>query len=420
MRRTLGPVHNEKTITQNYLQTDLYSINPESAPKVVFEVGKRNSLLINTALRLPSTSYELVSYDLPEGAEKLINRGNGVWEFVWTPSADLMPTFVAGSIRSFHVSIHVIDSTDLRAKEIIKNLAAESTIEYTLEFPKSIPEIIAIEGIAKFPEVTKLNEGDAIDLTIRVKDESSSLTQKPTLISPLATDKFLGKESVLNASRFFFIQSEAMPVKSLPHVWDFKARLDVSDLRLIQTEKEKLNLEKIMSNLYLQILGANGKISAQKMVSFEITLRQILLRPVFKIDHPELEVKSQNSNFTFTFESYLPSSVGTTLATFLSDESTKLLQVSKNDTGKSSEKPPMKCSAVSKPPLRQKCTITWMIPCSQPVGDVVIKITAAGEYNGQSSSVEFNKKLTITENKKCNPAPKEIAAAKEPKKGDKK
>lgn len=402
IRKTLGPVHDEQPINQNYIQTDLYSINPQGIPKVVFEVGKRNVLRINTALRLPGTSYELVSYDNPEGSE-LQNVGDGVWELAWTPSANLMSVFKAGTVRSFHVSIRVIDSTDLRAKEIIKNLAAETTIEYSLEFPKAAPEIIAIEGIAPFPEVTKLNEGDVVSLTIQIKDESSSTTQKPTLINPMEIDKVQGKESVISGSRFFILLSDATLVK--PGLWEIKAQFNTKDIAVpaIQQDANKPALEKVISNLNLQVQGANGKISTQKMVSFEISYRQELLRPVFETKNPGLELKNQTDKVSFSFESYLPSAVGT-MTTYLSDETIKLPGT-----------PKLSCKVTKNIPFHQKCTLTWTIPCAQPIGDVSLKIISAGEHKGQNSSVEFIKKLTISEHRKCVPPP-----PKEPKKDSKK
>lgn len=402
IRKTLGPVHDEKPINQNYMQTDLYSINPESVPKVVFEVGKQNVLRINTALRLPGTSYELVSNDKPEGSE-LQNKGNGVWELVWTPSPSLMSVFKAGTVRSFHISIRVTDATDLRAKDIVKNLAAESTIEYSLEFPKTVPEILAIEGIAPFPEVTKLNEGDVVLLTIQIKDDSSSETQKPTLISPIGIDTKQGKESVINGSRFFVPLSDATQVK--PGLWEVTAQFNTRDIAVpvIQPEAGKPALDKVISNLSIQVQGANGKISTQKIVSFEITYRQELLRPVFETKRPELELKNQTDKVSFSFDSYLPSTVGT-MTTYLSDDTIKLPGT-----------PKLSCKVTKKIPYYQTCTLSWTIPCAQKPGDVALKIISTGEYKGQNTSVEFNKKLTVSEHRKCIPPP-----PKEPKKETKK
>lgn len=401
IRKTLGPVHDEKPINQNYIQTDLYSINPQGIPKVVFEVGKRNVLRINTALRLPGTSYELISHDKPDGSE-LKNVGDGIWELAWTPSPNLMSVFKTGTVRNFHVSIRVIDSTDLRAKEIIKNLAAESTIEYSLEFPKAAPEILSIAGIAPFPEVTKLNEGDVVALKIQIKDESSSTTQKPTLINPVEIDKLQGKESVISGSRFFILLSDATLVK--PGIWEITAQLNTKDIAVpaIQQDFNKPALEKVISNLNLQVQGANGKISTQKIVSFEITYRQTLLRPVFETKNPELELKNQTDKVSFSFESYLPSAVGS-MTTYLSDETVKIPGT-----------PKLSCKVTKKIPFHQTCTLTWTIPCAQTPGDVSLKIISAGEHNGQNSSVEFIKKITVAEHRKC------VPVVKEPKKGDKK
>lgn len=403
MRKTLGPVHDEKPINQNYMQTDLYSINPEGAPKVVFEVGKRNVLRINTALRLPGTSYELVSNDLPHGSEPLQNKGNGMWEFAWTPSPDLMSVFKTGTVRSFHISIRVIDATDLRAKEIVKNLAAESTIEYSLEFPKTAPEIIAIEGIAPFPEVTKLNEGDVVSLTIQIKDDSSSETQKPTLITPIGIDKQQGKESVINGNRFFILLSDATLVKH--GLWQITAQFNTRDIAVpvIQPESGKPALDKVISNLNIQVQGANGKISTQKTVSFEITYRQELLRPVFETKRPELELKNQTDKYSFSFDSYLPSSVGS-MTTYLSEETIKLPGT-----------PKLACKVTKNIPFYQKCSLSWTIPCDQKPGDVLLKIISTGEYKGQNTSVELTKKLTVSEHRKCIPP-----SPKEPKKESKK
>lgn len=397
IRKTLGPVHSEEPINQNYIQTDLYSISPQSTPRVVFEVGKQNVLRINTALHLPGTSYKLVSYDLPQGAEQP-QFVNGIWELKWTPSADLMAIFKSGTIKRFHLKIEITDTKDLRSKEIAKNLAAETAIDYTLEFPKTTPEIVAIQGIAKFPDVTRLNEGELLPLTIRVKDESASNSQKPLLLNPLDVDKFHDKESVINGGRFFILSGDPTPVKGQPGLWDFKAVFNtkIITVPVVQSSNGKPLPKTIMSNLILQAKGANDKLSTETLVSFEITYRQELLRPVFKTNKPELEQVAQTSKYTWTFESFLPSHVGT-MTTYLADTSVLL-----------SGSPKLaKCKILSKSPFRHQCSFSWTIPCSQPVGPTEIKIISVGDDNGQSSSTEFVKKLNITENKKCNPTPKE-------------
>ena len=399
IKKTMGPVHDQPTIKQNYIQTDLYSINAENIPKVIFEVGQTNVLRINTSLKLPGTQYRLVSRDLPEGStlSQASNTNDGVWLFTWTPETHLMSSFRSGIYKRFHVSIEVIDSSDPQAKEIAQSLSAETAIDYTLDYPKSAPEILSIEGTVAFPKATKINEGDRVHLVIRVKDSSASLAQKPVLITPRIQDKIHGVESIIDGSRFFYLQSEAKlidpkQVNGLENVWEFQAEFNTRDFSLIApaSESGKPPLQKVISNLIFEVQGANGKSSPQRIASFEITLRQELLRPAFKVLHPELELQSQNSTFKFEFESYLPSSVGT-VNTFISEETTKLPGTPKL----------INCKSVSEFPSRKKCTLSWDIPCSQAPGDVTLKIVAAGDFNGQTTFVEYAKKITVVEHKKC-------------------
>lgn len=71
-----------------------------------------------------------------------------------------------------------------------------------MEYPKTAPEIISIEGIAPFPEVTKLNKGDVVPLTIRIRVNSATPLQKPLLINPLDIDMIQSNEAVIGGSRF--------------------------------------------------------------------------------------------------------------------------------------------------------------------------------------------------------------------------
>jgi hypothetical protein len=208
---------------------------------------------------------------------------------------------------------------------------------------------------------------------------------------PIATRNRLSKEnSVISGHAFLFLDNE--PVMTSPGLWQFKAIFDTKNNSVpeFNVEGQPLLVPQIQADLSLQILSANRSVSPIKTITFEITYRRELLKPAFKAN-PELQKVTQNGQWSYSFESYLPSAVGT-LTTYLSDETVKLPGT-----------PKLTCKTDKKRVNHQNCRLDWKVPCAMPSGDVVIKVISAAEYQGQNTSMELQKNLSVLENKKCVP-----------------
>jgi hypothetical protein len=394
LRKTLGPVHNSPTPTQTYVPTDLFLLEVDPSTPTNFTVGQKNVLRFRTALNLKGTKYRLVSRDLPRGSEPLKDLGQGIWELAWTPSQELIPHNVNEPIRGgFHIALDIYEVTDLQSKNLVQTLATEREVHYSLLRSGLAPEITEFGGIAPYPQVTKLNEGDVLNLVITVKDPASSPMQKPKLLPIVVPNRITKEQRVISGHGFLFLDTE--PTMVQPGVWQFKAFFDTKNNSVPEYNIEgKPSLApNILADLSLQVLSANRTLSAEKTLTFEITYRRELLKPAFRAN-PEIQPVNQNSTWTYSFESYLPSVVGT-MTTYLSEETVKLPGT-----------PKMTCKHGKKESAQQSCKIDWKVSCSVAPGDVTIKVIAAAEYQGQNTSTELQKKLTISENKKCSkPAP---------------
>ncbi len=398
LRKTLGPVHNSPTPTQTYLPSDLFLLEVDPSTPSNFTVGQKNVLRFRTALNLKGTKYRLVSRDLPRNSEQLKDLGQGIWEFAWTPNPELIPHNVNEPIHgAFHVSLDIYEVTDLQSKNLVQTLATEREVRYNLLRSGLSPEITEIGGVAPYPQVTKLNEGDVLNLVIIVKDPASTPTQKPRLLPIVIPNRITKEQRVISGHGFLFLETEPTMIQS--GVWQFKAIFDTKNNSVPEysIEGEPSAAPNILANLNLQVLSANRTLSVEKTLTFEITYRRELLKPAFRAN-PEVQTVGQNSTWTYSFETYLPSVVGT-MTTYLSEETVKLLGT-----------PKMTCKNNKKSSSQQTCKIDWKVPCSVAPGDITIKVIAAAEYQGQNTSTELQKKLAISENIKCSKPTPEVKA----------
>lgn len=390
IKKNMGPVHSQQAPIQNYPASDLYLIDLDPTTPPIFILGRRNVLRFRTALNLPGTQYRLVSHDLPRGAEALKDLGNGVWELAWTPSRDLIPQGSNSQpIFSFTLSLEVLKVTNPQSENILATLSTERKFHYTVARSVDAPEITEIKGVAPYPEVTKVNEGEIVDLLITVKDPASTATQKPRLIPLARTNKVTTEQVIVSGHGFLILEEEPVMIK--PDVWQFKASFDTKNNPIPEFNLNGTPIINpvITANLAFQILSPNNTISPEKNLTFEITYRRELLKPAFKTENPGHQILQQGTNWKFEFESYMPSTIGS-LATFLNEETTKLPGT-----------PTLDCDMGRKMSHRQWCTLHWKIPCDLPAGDVTIKINSAAEYEGQNSSGELQKTLTIQEGTRC-------------------
>jgi hypothetical protein len=397
LKKKLGPVHNTPSRPQEYQAADLYSIDFNNG--AFFVVGQRNVITIRTALNLKGTKYRLISRDLPDGSEPLKDLGQGMWEFAWTPSSDTIPQNLNETQeRRFHLALDIYDVSDLQAKSIVDQLSTETEVNYKIVRTIVAPEIVAIKGIAPHPQVTKLAEGDVVEMTIIVNDLSASPAQIPELI-PVRSQTASGL-NIRDGKKFFEWENDPKQIKK--GVWEFKAKFDTVNNSVSEiNDNGKVDPSPtVLANLSFKVLGANHIVSPVKTVTFEITYRRELLRPGFQAN-PELQMVKQNSTWSYKFKSFIPSAVGT-LTTFLSEETVKLpgtpkLACTKNRLGN-----------------EETCNLTWKVPCSLSPGDVTVKINAAAQYLDQNTAMEFLKKVTISENKKCSPPQSLLAAPSAP------
>lgn len=391
LRKTLGPVHNSPTPTQTYVPSDLFLLDIDPGTSTTFTVGQKNILRFRTALNLKGTKYRLVSRDLPRGSEPLKDLGQGLWELTWAPNPDLIPHNVNEPIRGgFHVALDIFEVTDPQSKNLVQTLTTEREVRYTLLRSGLAPEITEITGVAPYPQLTKLNEGDVLNLVIMVKDQASSPTQKPKLL-PIAVPSRINKQQeVISISGHGFLFLETEPTLVQPGIWQFKATFDTKNNSVPEYNNDgKPNLApNILADLKLQVLSAARTLSVEKNLTFEITYRRELLKPAFRAN-PEIQTVSQKSTWTYSFESYLPTAVGT-MTTFLAEETLKLPGT-----------PKMTCKSSKKEANHQSCKIEWKIPCSVVPAEMAIKVIAAAEYQGQNTSTELIKSLIVSENKKC-------------------
>lgn len=409
LKKTMGPIHNSVSPVQTYLPSDLYAIAIDPATSSNFIVGQRNVLRIRTALNLPGTRYRLVSRDLPNGSEPLKDLGNGLWEFAWTPAPEVIPNNVGDVTQGgFHLALDIFEVTNPQSRTLAQSLSTEREFHYTLMRSNQAPEIIEITGVAPYPQATKINEGDPeLKVSFIVKDPSSTQTQKPKLVPIVVPNRVSAEQRIISGHSFLFLETEPKWLK--PGVWQFFATFDTKNNSVPEFNVDgKPDLRpSILANLSLQVLGANHTLSPEKTLSFEIMYRRELLKPAFQAN-PELQIVNQNSPWAYSFEVYLPSEVGT-MTVYLNDETTKLPGT-----------PKLTCRTASKNNQKRSCRIDWKIPCTVPSGDLTLTVIAAAEYQGQNTSTEFQKKLTIGENKKCQEAPTPAVARNKPESSTKK
>jgi hypothetical protein len=405
LQKTLGPAHNAPTSTQTYQRSDLFMIELDPSTPAIFVVGQKNVLRIKTALHLPGTKYQLVSRDLPRGATPFKPIGQGVWEMTWTPNKDLIPrTMTTAPQYSFHVALQILEVTNLQSKSIVDELETEREYTYTLLRSNTVPEIVDIKGVSPYPQVTKLNQGDVINLAVFVKDPSSSATQKPKL-SPIAVPNKISDElQIISGHAFVYLEGEPIMVK--PDLWQFNLQFDTKNNSVpeFNLNGKSVFSPTILANLTFEVIGASRSLSVEKTLTFEITYRRELMKPTFKAN-PEHQIVSQNSTWSYTFSAYLPKAIGT-LAVFLNDETVKLPGT-----------PKLSCKSNRKESTQQACRIDWKIPCEVTPGDVVLKVTAAAEYQGQNTATELQKALTVKEHRKCVAAKKATLANSSPQTG---
>lgn len=388
-KKSLGPIHNSPSPTQTYIPSDLFVLELDPTTSTNFTAGQKNSLRFRTSVNLPGTKYRLISRDLPHGSEPLKDLGQGLWEFTWNPNPALIPNNSADNISGgFHVSLEFYETTNPQTKSLIQSLSTEREVQYFLFRISSSPEILDITGTAHYPEITKMNEGDIIELIITVKDPSSSPSQKPTLIPIPVSDRTTMNPPEVSGLRFLFLETEPKLLSS--GLWEFRASFNTlnNSVPEFNINGQAQDSQILISHLNFQVKGANQTFSTETMRTFEITYRHELLKPSFKAD-PELQILNQGSTWSYSFESYIPSTVGT-LTTFLSEDSIKQPGV-----------PKIICKVKGRELNHQFCRIDWKIPCNITPGDIVIQATAAAEYEGQNTSAVLEKKITLLENKNC-------------------
>jgi hypothetical protein len=389
IKNKMGPVHNTPSPVQTYVPSNLYMLEIDRTTSTNFVVGQRNVVRFMTALNLPGTRYRLVSGDLPRGAEPLKDLGNGIWEFAWTPSQELLPQNANEPIRGgFHVNLDIYEVTNSQSEALVPTLATKRTIDFTLMRSGAIPEIVEIAGIANYPQVTKLTEGDVLNLTITVKDTTATPSQKPRLVTIALPNRISQEQSKVSGHGFLFLETEPIMVKA--GLWQFKAFFDTKNNSVpeFNVEGQPSLAPSLLADLAIQVLSPNRTVSPVKTLSFDITYRRELLKPSFKAN-PEVQLIAQGSSYVYEFESYLPSPIGT-LVTYLSEETVRL-----------PGNPKLLCRKLSKSNQHQSCKIEWKIPCSLQPGDQALKVVAAAEYQGQNTSGELVKKVSIVEGKKC-------------------
>lgn len=391
LKNQMGPVHNNPSPVQSYVPSNLFMIEVDRTTSTNFVVGQRNVVRIMTSLNLPGTKYRLVSGDLPRGAEPLKDLGNGIWEFAWTPSQELFPQNAMEPIRGgFHISLDIYEVTNSQSANLVPTLSTVRVVDYTLMRSGAIPEIAEISGVAAYPQVTKVTEGDVLNLTITVKDTSATPAQKPRLITIALPNRLSQEQNKISGHGFLFLETEPTMVK--PGLWQFKAYFDTKNNPVpeFNIEGQQSLAPTLLADLAIQVLSPNRTVSPVKTLSFEITYRRELLKPAFRAN-PEVQLLAQGSNYVYEFESYLPSPIGT-MVNYLADETVKL-----------PGNPKMSCRMINKSIQQHKCKIEWKVPCSVQPGDMTLKVVAAAEYQGQNTSMEFIKKLSIIEGKKCTP-----------------
>lgn len=396
LKKKLGPVHNTPSPVQTYVPSNLFLLEIDRATSTHFIVGQRNVVRFVTALNLPGTKYRLVSNDLPRGAEPLKDLGRGVWEFAWTPGHELIPQNGVEPIRGgFHVSFDVYEITNPQSRNLLASLSTERVVDYTLLRSGAIPEITEITGVAAYPQVTKITEGDVLNLTITVKDPTATSSQKPRLIPVALPNRITPEQSKISGHGFLFLETDPTMIK--PGVWQFKAIFDTKNNPVpeFNIEGRQSLAPHLLADLAIQVLSPNRTISPIKTLTFEITYRRELLKPAFRAN-PELQVVYQNATFVYDFESYLPSPIGT-ITNYLADETVKM-----------PGSPKLRCKIKNRENQLHGCKIEWKIPCSVTPGDYTLKVVAAAEYQGQNTSMELLQKVSVAQSKKC-PAPKSTA-----------
>ncbi len=412
LKKTLGPVHNNPEPTdQKYAPSDLYKLYVVNASGsadtnfVTLVAGQRNTITIHAELSLPGVSYRLISRDLPAESEPLKDLGNGNWEFSWNPSKDLARALKDQPPQIFHVSIEILEVTDIRSKTLAEQLRAELTLNYRIINSSEAPEIIEVRNLDPNATITKINEGETRELEIIIKDTTSSLSQPPVLDYTPFTDRITRESTDIDAGRRFMIWGPVEPLKDkvsgkiLEGLWKATISFNTTLLEHVPVFPiPGVNTLPAAINSHLLLFSkssATGIASPIIKISFQITYRRELLRPVIEGLNEELTITKQKETLKFSFKTYLPSSVGL-ITTFLSDEAVKLEGSPKLTCNKSS-------SGSGRTSQKQDCTFTWKIPCSMNPGDLSIKILAAGEYEGQRTSTEITKKISITEIKECKP-----------------
>lgn len=414
LKKTLGPVHNTPNPKEQlYVSSDLYKLyvlNSSGSLEsnyINFIAGQRNTLVIHSELSLSGVSYKIVSNDLPNQSEPLKDLGNGDWEFSWTPSRDIARALKDQSYQSFHISIEIIEVTDLRAKSLAEQLKAELTVNYKVLNSTEAPEIVEIRKLDPNSLITKINEGESRDFEVIIKDPSSGFSQPPTLDYTPFTDRITKESTDIDAGRRFMIWGPVEPMidKSngiaVEGFWIAKLSFNTTLLEHVPVFPIP-NVDGLPAFINSHLLlyaksNSNGLSSPIKKVSFQITYKLELLRPVFENFKEEIILVKQKESVKFSFKSLIPSSVGF-ITTYLSDESVKF-EGSPNLT---CTKPTTKGNHGNQ---KQDCTLNWKVPCTVKPGDYGVKIIAVGEHEGKNTSTEKTKMISILENKAC--APKE-------------
>lgn len=408
LKKSLGPVHNSPPPKEQYfISSDIYKLyvlgesGQPGSNNIDFVAGQRNKIVIHSELTLSGVTYKLTSPDLPPGSESLKNIGNGNWEFSWTPSLELIRAFKNQEPKRFHISIEILEVTDVRSKAIAEQIASsELTILYKVISPNDAPEIVEIQNLESIDNLNTINEGDVKDFTVIVQDRSSTKTQPPSLEIKNFPDR-IARESVdIDAGRRFIILGPAEAVtnpqngKIIDGMWKFQVKMNTSvfQVPVFQIPNKETNPASINGHVMLYARSeTNGTMSAIKKISFEIIYRVELLRPVFENFNPEIATINQTESFKFKFNSLLTSNVGN-LIVALSDETIKLAGT-----------PKISCENAGRKPIKLSCSLTWKVPCDVAPGEYNLKIQSIGEYLDKNTSAEIEKKVIITENKKCAP-----------------